>query len=83
MRITAKRAAIVYALIAAFLAGVCIFVASLYINGSEWASNKANRHIYKGGTIVNAGTIYDKNGVELAKSSCMTAANSAVCLSHP
>lgn len=69
MRITAKRAAIVYALIAAFLAGVCIFVASLVMNGAEWASNKANRHIYKGGTIVNAGTIYDRNGVTLAKSS--------------
>ena len=69
MRITAKRAAIVYALIAAFLAGVCIFVVSLVMNGSEWASNRANRHIYKGGTIVNAGTIYDINGVVLAKSS--------------
>ena len=69
MRITAKRAAIVYALIAAFLAGVCVFVVSLMMNGSEWASSKANRHIYKGGTIVNAGTIYDKNGVVLAKSS--------------
>ncbi|MBR3818424.1 MAG: hypothetical protein IKJ41_04670 [Clostridia bacterium] len=69
MRITAKRAAIVYALIAAFLAGVCIFVVSLVMNGSEWSSSKANRHIYRGGTIVNAGTIYDKNGVVLAKSS--------------
>ncbi len=69
MRITARRAAIVYALIAAFLAGVCIFVVSLVMNGSEWASNKANRHIYKSGTIVNAGTIYDINGVVLAKSS--------------
>ena len=69
MRITAKRAAIVYALIAAFLAGVCFFVVSLVMNGGEWASNKANRHIYRGGTIVNAGTIYDKNGVALAKSS--------------
>lgn len=69
MRITSKRAAIVYALIVAFIAGVGFFVASLYVNGAEWASNKANRHIYSGGTIVNAGTIYDRNGVELAKSS--------------
>lgn len=69
MRITAKRAAIVYALIAAFLAGVCFFVVSLVMYGPEWAANKANRHIYRGGTIVNAGAIYDKNGVELAKSS--------------
>lgn len=69
MRITAKRAAIIYALILAFLAGVAVFVISLVLNGSEWASHKANRHIYSGGTIVNAGTIYDINGVELAKSS--------------
>ncbi len=69
MRITARRAAIIYALILAFLAGVGIFVVSLVLNGSEWASHKANRHIYAGGTIVNAGTIYDINGVELAKSS--------------
>ncbi len=69
MRITARRAAVVYALILAFIAGVCFFVASLVLEGSEWASNKANRHIYSGGTIVNAGTIYDRNGVALAKSS--------------
>ncbi len=69
MRITSRRAAVVYALILAFIAGVGFFVASLVMNGSEWASNKANRHIYSGGTIVNAGTIYDRNGVMLAKSS--------------
>ncbi len=69
MRITSKRAAVVYALILAFIAGVVFFVVSLVLNGSEWASNKANRHIYSGGTIVNAGTIYDRNGVTLAKSS--------------
>lgn len=69
MRITAKRAAVIYVLILAFLAGTGIFVASLVIKGPEWASNKANRHIYSSGSIVNAGTIYDSKGVELAKSS--------------
>lgn len=69
MRITSRRAAVVYALILAFIAGVGFFVANLMMNGAEWASNKANRHIYSGGTIVNAGTIYDRNGVALAKSS--------------
>ncbi len=68
MRITSRRAAVVYALILAFLAGVGIFVAGLVLNGSEYASHKANRHIYTGGVIINAGTIYDKNGVVLAKS---------------
>lgn len=69
MRVTSRRAAVIYALILAFIAGVGIFVGSLMMNGSEWASHKANRHIYSGGQIVNAGTIYDCNGVELAKSS--------------
>ena len=60
---------VVYALIGAFMIGLGIFVAGLVMNGAEWASNRANRHIYSNGTIVNAGTIYDINGVELAKSS--------------
>ncbi len=64
-----KRALVLYALIGAFIIGIGIFVAGIIINGSEWASNRANRHIYSNGTIVNAGTIYDINGVELAKSS--------------
>ena len=68
MRVTARRAAIIYALIVAFIAGVVILVASIMLNGAEWASNKANRHIYSGGTIVNAGTIYDRKGITLATS---------------
>ncbi len=68
MRTTARRAAIIYALIVAFIAGVVILVVSIMLNGAEWASNKANRHIYSGGTIVNAGTIYDRNGITLATS---------------
>ncbi len=64
-----KRAMVLYALIGAFIIGIGIFVAGIFMNGSEWASNRANRHIYSNGTIVNAGTIYDINGVELAKSS--------------
>lgn len=64
-----KRAMVLYALIGAFVIGIGLFVAGVFMNGSEWASNRANRHIYSNGTIVNAGTIYDINGVELAKSS--------------
>lgn len=64
-----KRAMVLYALIGAFVIGIGLFIAGIFMNGSEWASNRANRHIYSNGTIVNAGTIYDINGVELAKSS--------------
>ena len=59
---------VLYALTGAFIIGIGIFVAGIVMNGSEWASNRANRHIYSNGTVVNAGTIYDINGVELAKS---------------
>lgn len=69
MRVTARRAAIIYALILAFIAGIAVFLVMLYTDGSEWASNRANRHIYRNGVITNAGTIYDKNGVVLAESS--------------
>lgn len=68
MKITAKRAAVIYALIGAFLIGVIILVVQLVLHGSAWASNKANRHIYSNGTVVNTGAIYDRNGVVLAES---------------
>lgn len=69
MRVTARRAAIIYALIFAFVAGIIVFLVMLYTDGAVWASNRANKHIYNNGVITNAGTIYDKNGVVLAKSS--------------
>lgn len=68
MKKTVKRAAVVYVLIGAFLAGVIFMSVQFILNGSDWAANKANQHIYKNGTVVNAGTITDRNGVELAKS---------------
>lgn len=69
MRVTARRAAVIYALVLAFIAGVAIMVSGFVINGSEWASNKANRHLFRNGVMTDAGTIYDRNGVVLASSS--------------
>ena len=69
MRVTSKRAAILYALVLAFIAGLAIFVAGLVTDGSEWASHKANRHLFRNGVMTNAGTVYDRNGVMLAESS--------------
>ncbi len=68
MKKTVKRAGIVYVLIILFLAGVAVITAQFIMNGSDWATNKVNRHIYSNGTVVNAGTITDRNGVELAVS---------------
>lgn len=69
MKITVKRAAVIYVLIAAFLAGTVILGVQFKLHGAEWATHKSNRHIYSSGTVVNAGTIYDRNGVVLAGSS--------------
>ncbi|MBR6939653.1 MAG: penicillin-binding protein, partial [Clostridia bacterium] len=68
MKKTAARARVVYVLIAFFLAGVVLLTVQLVMNGPEWATMKANQHIYSNGTVVNAGTITDRNGVVLAES---------------
>ncbi len=57
-----------YPLIALFMVGVGVLMFRFIVYGNDWVSNKANRHIYSGGSIVSAGTIYDRNGVYLAKS---------------
>lgn len=68
MKKTAKRAAVLYALVAAFLCGVIFLCVEFALYGSEWATDKTNRHIYSNGSVVNAGTIYDTNGKVLATS---------------
>jgi peptidoglycan glycosyltransferase len=68
MKKTVKRAAVVYVLIAFFLVGVVILTAQFIMHGSDWATNKVNGHIYSNGTVVNAGTISDRNGRILAES---------------
>ncbi len=69
MRTTLKRTSVLYALIAIVCVGAVLFVVSLAVNGGEWSSNRANKHIYSNGQIVNAGTIYDRSGLALASSS--------------
>ncbi|MGI6248039.1 MAG: penicillin-binding transpeptidase domain-containing protein [Acutalibacteraceae bacterium] len=68
MNKTAKRAYTLFALVIAFFIGVAILLASLYINGGTWASNRVNRHIYSSGRIMSAGSIYTADGIVLAKS---------------
>ncbi len=68
MKKTVKRAAVLYALVAAFMAGMIFLAAEFVLNGSQWANSKANLHIYSSGTVANTGDIYDRNGVTLATS---------------
>lgn len=65
MRTITKRTYIVVFLVLAFFAGLGLMLYSFYTNGGTWASNRANSHIYSGGELTVAGTIYDRNGEAL------------------
>lgn len=68
MNNTTKRAYFLYAVLLIFLAGLVILVYTFVANGSDWATNKANRHLYSNGSISAAGSVYDCNGEILAQS---------------
>ncbi len=67
MHNTVKRAFLLLIVVGAFLAGVVILAVSFFVNGSQWATHRANAHIYTGGQIASAGTVYDSEGVILAQ----------------
>ena len=69
MKITVKRAYIIYVFILAFIGGVVALVLNISVNGATWVSSEANRHLYsRSKAVVSAGPIYDRNGVILAQS---------------
>lgn len=62
-----KRAYALIAVIAGFFAGLCILIFSFVVHGSEWATSKANQHLYSAnGSISTFGDIYDRDGGVLA-----------------
>lgn len=67
MRITSKRALAIYALIGAFLVGVVFLIGGFVLNGETWALKRFNQHLFTGGSLTSAGTIYDTNGTILAQ----------------
>ena len=66
MKTLSRRAWILYALVAAFLAGLCILFYTFFTNADTWSMKKENRHIYRSGTLIAAGTITDETGAVLA-----------------
>lgn len=44
MKITVKRAGVIYILILAFLAGVVLLMSDIVVNGEKWATGKLSRH---------------------------------------
>ncbi len=61
-----KRAYFLYAVLAAFFVGFVILIYMFISNGSDWATQKANKHLYSQGSISAAGSIYDSDGETLA-----------------
>ncbi len=68
MKITVRRAFVLYAVILAFLAGTVILVVNVAMNGKTWVANSANRHLYsRSKDVISAGPLLDSRGVVLAE----------------
>ncbi len=67
MHNTVKRAFLLLFVVGAFVAGTVILGFSFFRNSEEWATHRANNHLYSGGQISAAGTIYDCNEKILAQ----------------
>ncbi len=67
MHNTVKRAFLLLFVVGAFLVGAVVLGISFFKNGEEWATHRANAHLYSSGQISSAGTIYDCEGEILAQ----------------
>lgn len=67
MRTITRRTYIVIFLVIAFFAGLGYMLFSFYTEGGNWAAHRANSHIYSGGELTVAGTIYDRDGTALVE----------------
>ena len=67
MRRISNRAFALLAVLLGFVAGMGILAGSFAIYGAQWATNRANGHIYTSGAIARAGSVLDRNGVALAE----------------
>lgn len=68
MKTTSKRAVAIYALVIFFVLGLAFYCGSLVTHANEWAMTPINEHLFVGGELENAGTIYDANGTALVES---------------
>ncbi len=67
MHNTVKRAFLLLFVVGFFAVGVVVLGVSFVKNSNEWATHRANAHLYSGGEIASAGTIYDADGEILAQ----------------
>ncbi len=67
MKMIRRRGYFLLILIIAFLAGTGFLLYTFFTNADSWALKTYNKHLYNYGTLVGAGTVYDSDNVELAK----------------
>ena len=67
MKTATRRTYIVILLIVAFFGGLGFMMYSFITEGDVWVASRANSHIYSGGSLTVAGTIYDRNNNVLVK----------------
>lgn len=66
MKTVGMRSIVLYILLFAFLGGLGYFVVELFINGSWWATQPYNGHLYSENATAKLGDIKDVNGNLLA-----------------
>lgn len=62
MNTIAKRAKILYIIVAVFAAGLVFLAATFIVNGDTYATNTRNQHIYSGNVLISGGRVLDRNG---------------------
>lgn len=67
MKMITKRGIFLLFLSLAFIVGLVFMTVSLVNNSDTWVMKRFNSHVYTNGTLVGAGTIYDKNSEILAQ----------------
>ena len=65
MKLISRRALSLYLLIIMFLGGSVLLFFNLVTHSSQWAMNRANRHLYTNGVLVTAGDVKSADGKTL------------------
>ena len=67
MRTTSKRSFAALALVVVMVAGMVFLGVRLALNGEQWATLRANRHLTGNGSFIGAGNVCDRNGEILSQ----------------
>lgn len=68
MKRIARRTALMWVLVAAFLGGLGLLAVTIVKNADIWAMNRANTHLFTNGTLQTGGSVFDVNKVLLVHS---------------